>query len=107
MHPRSEYNRRYSKYQYQYRLEIKLAVLAKYGLNNAICCCWAGCGEKDPDVLTIDHIDNNGYVDKKLGKSGFSLHHRLKKDNFPDGFQTLCANHQLKKEVLRRREPKT
>jgi len=29
---------------------------------------------------------------------------KLKRDGYPEGLQTLCHNHQWKKEILRRRE---
>jgi hypothetical protein len=51
-------------------------------------------------MLTIDHEKNDGAEERK--KYGSSLYLYLRK-NFPDGYQTLCHNHQWKKEIMRRR----
>jgi|SRR5208282_1898576 len=87
------------------RLNDKIACLSHYGKDGKLQCCWPGCPENDIDVLTIDHINNDGHH-RKGGISGHQLYKKLVKSNFPEGFQTLCANHQLKKELLRRREAK-
>jgi hypothetical protein len=57
-------------------------------------------------MLTIDHIDNSGAADRKKGNQygGVQFYVILKNAGYPDGFQTLCHNHQWKKEMLRRRE---
>jgi hypothetical protein len=68
-------------------------------------CCWEGCSIVDPDMLTLDHINNDGNVTRKGSyKGGVSFYAKVKRDGFPEGFQTLCHNHQWKKEILRRRE---
>jgi hypothetical protein len=56
--------------------------------------------------LTIDHINNDGWAERKkhrTGKTGGAVYHRLRHKKFPTGYQTLCMNHQLKKEILRKR----
>ena len=54
------------------------------------CTC---CGETIRLLLTIDHINNDGAMHRKiLGKSNIQLYHWLKKNNFPSNFQTLCYN---------------
>lgn len=87
------------------RAADKAAVLTFYGGGKRQC-VWDGCTETDPDVLTIDHVKNGGTKHRtKLGiRGGHDFYRRLRSAGFPDGFQTLCANHQLKKEILRRRE---
>jgi hypothetical protein len=86
------------------RLQQKSLVLTHYGPNNKLKCCWDGCEVCDPDMLSLDHIDNTGNEDrKKTGLSGITLYYKLIKQGFPQGFQTLCHNHQWKKEILRRR----
>jgi hypothetical protein len=72
----------------QYRRLIKQCVMDHYG---KICKC---CGEDNIAFLNIDHIDGNGNTHRKeIGKSsGIGFYTWLKKNNFPEGFQTLCFN---------------
>jgi len=62
------------------------------------------CGEEEVLFLTIDHINNNGAKHRKeickSGKaSGTAIHLWLIKNNFPKGFQVLCANCRLGKHL--------
>ena len=70
--------------QYQ---EQRQSVFKHYGV---VCAC---CGEKEPLFLTIDHINNDGYLHRK-GKdtSHNNIYYWLIKNNYPVGFQTLCMN---------------
>ena len=87
-----------------YRQNRKLEVLTHYGKNGRLQCCWQDCEINDPDLLTIDHIQNDGGCQRRNGQGlGLKLYTDLRKRNYPDGFQTLCWNHQMKKEILRRR----
>lgn len=80
----------------------KLETLTHYGKNGALQCCGEGCSIVDIDMLTLDHIDNNGAAHRKVGfTSGAKGFNRLKKIGYPQGFQTLCWNHQWKKEIAR------
>lgn len=57
-----------------------------------VCKC---CGESEPVFMTLDHINNDGYKDKNPGgskKSGKELYLLVKKQGFPDKYQTLCHN---------------
>lgn len=83
-------------------LNIKKTVLSFYGKNQTLHCNWPCCDEIDIDVLTLDHIKNDGYKDRHGNKGASKLYAKLIREQFPEGFQTLCANHQLKKEILRR-----
>ena len=83
--------------------EIKLDVLSHYGKDGQLKCCWSGCEVDDPDMLSLDHLNNDGAKDRAQGKAGIKHYRMLKKENYPDGFQTLCHNHQWKKELMRRR----
>jgi hypothetical protein len=90
-----------------HRLVLKVEVLSHYGKGGHLRCCWVGCNITDVDMLTIDHVDNDGNKNKCPGglrRGGNGLHRYLKSNDFPPGHQTLCANHQLKKELLRRRK---
>lgn len=81
----------------------KVEVLTYYGPNHKLQCSWEGCAINDPDMLSLDHINNDA---KKgtVNKSGTGLYLYVKRENFPEGFQTLCHNHQWKKEIIRRRK---
>ena len=80
--------------------ELKRELLTHYGDGKPACVI---CGESRSDCLSIDHINNDGYKDKRTGAA---LYHWLKKNNYPEGYQTLCMNCQFvkKHEVLRKRE---
>lgn len=81
----------------------KLEVLAHYGKGKKVKCCWHGCKIIDPDMLTLDHIRNDGYKEHEgLRGGGAEMKRTLQKQNWPEWFQTLCWNHQWKKEILRR-----
>ena len=77
-----EYDRKYSK-------ENKMKVLNHYGIK----CAW--CGIKNPIVLSIDHIKNDGGEHRRKvsnGDAGCRFYIWLRKNNYPGGFQTLCLN---------------
>jgi hypothetical protein len=86
------------------RIETKLKVLSYYGKDGILLCCWSGCDVIDIDMLCLDHIDNNGHEHRKLGITANRLYEKLLREEYPEGYQTLCSNHNLKKEILRRRE---
>jgi hypothetical protein len=58
----------------------------------------ARCGINDQDVLTIDHIDQDGaeHRTKENIKSGTGFYRWLRKNNYPVGFRTLCYNCNVK-----------
>jgi hypothetical protein len=78
-----------------YKAKIKLEVLTYYSNGTPKC---AQCGIKDVDVLCIDHINGGGHQE-----GGISLRCWLKRTNYPKGFQVLCANCNLKKEIVKKR----
>ena len=82
------------------RADMKLEVLSHYGKDGKLQCCWTECSVVDPDMLTIDHMDNSGAEERKKDRThaGMSFYAILKRTKYPDGFQTLCHNHQWKKE---------
>lgn len=85
-------------YHKQWRQELKLAVLTYYSIQDYPIC--ARCGEKDTDVLCIDHINGGGgkHV-REINKAGNTFYGWLRKNNYPEGFQVLCANCNLKKRI--------
>lgn len=81
---------------------VKVRVLTHYSNGNPKC---NQCGISDLDVLCIDHVANNGNTHRKnVGvASGITFYQWLINNNFPDGFQALCANCNLKKELIQRK----
>ena len=104
-HTRRIVNReKYRAERKQANLECKLEVLTHYGKDGRLQCCWPDCEVIDPDMLTADHIENDGAKHRKKEGSGSALYAWLRRNGYPKGFQTLCGNHQWKKELMRRRE---
>lgn len=84
---------------------IKTETLTHYGKQGKLQCCWDGCEISDIDMLTLDHIENDGAKHRKeytkSGRGGGAfLYNSLIRLGFPEGFQTLCANHNLKKHIM-------
>lgn len=70
----------------EYNRKLRDEVFAAYGGYRCKC-----CGEKTPEFLQIDHINNDGAEHRRiLGTT--SIYYWLKKAGFPKGFQVLCAN---------------
>lgn len=72
----------------KYRNKCKNMVLDHYGRK----CNW--CGETDPMCLVLDHVNNDGCLDKKKSKTrgGTNFYTLAIKQGFPNRFQILCAN---------------
>lgn len=68
----------------KYEEKCKKLVFEHYGKK---CVC---CGEECQTFLTIDHINGCGRIHRK--KIGEKINIWLYKNNFPEGFQTLCFN---------------
>lgn len=67
-------------------------------------CVWPGCDVTDADMLTLDHIKDDGAAERKtVRRLGVVLFSYLRRRGWPSGYQVLCANHQIKKELMRRR----
>lgn len=113
-----EYKKRHNEYVKEWRKNNKdkfhttqkraydkarLEVLTHYSKGVPKCAC---CGEQGLPFLTIDHIAGNGSTHRKeigmaqgVGEQlhkvkigGNGLPYWLKKNNYPEGFQILCAN---------------
>lgn len=71
----------------RYLAERKELVFSVYGKS---CKC---CDEDNGMLLTIDHVNGDGAEHRRaIGSSNLSLYIFLIKNNFPNGFQTLCYN---------------
>ena len=99
------YNREYG---WQLRDNLRFEVLSHYSPAEVLGCSWIDCDIHDVDMLVLDHIADDGAQQRrKLGGSagrGWNFYRRLKKNGFPVGYQTLCCNHNHKKELTRARE---
>lgn len=74
------------------RAKLRLDVLNHYSNGLIKCSC---CGEAEIKFLCIDHIENNGSEERKKlksGKTGYGFYSRLRRNNFPTGYQVLCHN---------------
>lgn len=74
-------------------LQLKIDVLNHYGW---VC---VKCSAQDPDVLTIDHTEQNGAEMRKLrgdNQNHNLLYRWLKRNSFPSNFRTLCYNCNVK-----------
>jgi len=87
-------------YSCQWRQKVKAEVLGYYSLNGFPQC--VQCGITDIDVLCIDHANNDGKQHRAI--CGLRIYQWLRRNNYPEGYQTLCFNCNRKKEVLRRRD---
>jgi hypothetical protein len=87
----------------QSRIKNKTQVLSHYGPNQEARCAVIGCNVDDLDMLTLDHLENDGATHRRaIGSTGGQTTYRwIIRNGFPEGFQTLCWNHQFKKELAR------
>lgn len=55
--------------------------------------CCACCGETQYEFLTIDHVNNDGAVHKRVvGRDTYSVLRWIKANDFPNSIQILCYN---------------
>jgi Protein of unknown function (DUF2695) len=64
-------------------------ILDHYG---AECNC---CGQIQKLFLTVDRINNDGYLYRRGGQGGFKLYRNIINDRFPNDIQILCFNCKL------------
>jgi len=82
----------------QYRLLVKYEVIEKYG---GKCNC---CGETQILFLTIDHVNNDGYQDRKelygvKNPATMSWYLKLRRECIREDLQVLCFNCNLGKSI--------
>lgn len=81
------------------RQRLKLKALAHYSLRELPKC--VKCGITDVDVLCIDHINGGGSAHRRqLAQNKSEFYRWLMNNNYPAGYQTLCANCNLKKRIV-------
>ncbi len=83
------------------RRKLKERVFQKLGGK----CTWRGCRITDIDMLTLDHVKNDGHKHRIRGVTSGDETYRiaLRKGCPRKKYQALCANHNLKKELQRLR----
>lgn len=70
--------------------KMRLAALKAYSVNpNKLAC--GKCGFSDIRALQLDHIHGGGSKQRKL-LGGVGTYSWMRKNNYPIGFQVLCAN---------------
>lgn len=79
----------------KYHEALKIEVFSHYSKDGGLEC--ARCGVIDIDVLCLDHINGNG--GGRIRRGGWLLYRQLRKQGFPEGYQVLCANCNLKKQL--------
>jgi hypothetical protein len=91
------------KVQREKTLKLRETVFGHYGGK-----CLS-CGITDLEVLTIDHVNDDGVFDRQKwwDNSGRAIYQYLIENNFPEGYQVLCRNCNWKKYLafLRRIKP--
>jgi len=86
--------RTYAKYREEilaerrlYNKRLKEEIVQHYG---GKCVC---CGETEIKFLTLDHINEDGFLwRKQFGRSGTVFYQWVKKMGFPKNLQLLCWN---------------
>lgn len=90
---------------YRYADKLKRDVFSHYGRDGRVECM--DCGFNDIRGLCIDHILNNGADERRSIKNklfaGKNFYRWLRDNGYPVGYQILCANCNLIKEIERRR----
>lgn len=83
--------------------KLKLEVLTNCSPNKVLGCSWEGCAVTDLDMLSLDHVKNDGAEHRREhGQNGIYV--LARKLGYPkDVFQTLCMNHQWKKRLMHHR----
>ena len=81
---------------------VRLKVLEYYGNGRLACVI---CGESRLACLSIDHINSNGSTHRQQIGSGTPLYYWLIRNNYPNGYQTLCMNCQFIKRAFNRECP--
>jgi len=82
------------------RLLDKLRVLTYYGKNKTLQCRWPHCEVVDLDMLTLDHIKDDGAKNRQSGgrrRAGSSIHRWVISHGFPAGLQTYVQTINLRK----------
>jgi hypothetical protein len=86
-----------SKWNKEWRQRNKIQALSYYSMLDIPVCAHPDCLVMDPDMLCIDHINGGGRAHRREIGGHASFYLWLIKNNFPEGYQVLCWNHNSKK----------
>ncbi|OPZ40830.1 MAG: hypothetical protein BWY99_00335 [Synergistetes bacterium ADurb.BinA166] len=80
----------------EYQRALKVEVLSHYSKGPPIC---KECGETDLRFLALDHLASDGNHHRKtvIGSSGKGTYLWAKRNGFPELFQVLCHNDNIRK----------
>jgi len=84
-------------YNKEYLQRIRETIFKHYGMSCAT------CGKMDFSQLSIDHINNDGGKHRReigMKCGGYNFYLWLIKNNFPEGYQTLCISCNSRKNAL-------
>jgi len=81
--------------EYHYLAKTKVLMHYSNPPGKPIC---NNCGEQDAEVLCIDHIKGGGL--KQRREINYDFYLWLVKNDYPEGYQTFCANCNTKKAKL-------
>lgn len=89
-------SRRNRKFNWVHKIEV----LSYYSQGEVPMCIH--CNETDPRVLCIDHINGGGGKHRKELKltSSIKFYRWLQNHDYPDGYQTLCYNCNIRKKYV-------
>jgi hypothetical protein len=71
----------------KYWLKYKADVLSHYGPLKCAC-----CAEKNLELLTLDHLDNNGAEHRRKQPKSRNLYIWLRRNDYPKGYEVCCLN---------------
>ena len=83
------------------RQKLKVEVLTYYSPNKVLKCSWIGCEVTDIDMLSLDHINNDGCEQRRSRDAYGTNFYSIVIKEKPKDLQTLCMNHQFKKRAMR------
>lgn len=73
------------------RLQQKLTVFNHYTQNSLRCMCDCQCQEKNITMLTVDHINSDGYLERRK-QARADYYSSIIRKGFPPTYQILCWN---------------
>ncbi len=96
---RAKYSVKYKATTKEYNQKVKKEVLEAYG--GLFCNC---CHETDLCFLSLDHVNNDGYLERRQMKergSGTQVYAKLRRQGYPDKqrYQVLCMNCNFGKKI--------